>query len=213
MQNLHQSCLDFTSPRLSGSKMRVLVACEHSGRVRDAFRSRGHDAYSCDLKPDSSGNPKYHICCDVLAVISDGGWDMMVAHPPCTHLCCSGARWFSKKQAEQQQAIGFFIALMAAPIERICMENPVGVISTKVERPTQIIQPWMFGDSFQKTTCLWLKNLPKLQPTNIVDKGEMQVLKSGKRLPKWYSNCGGDRATARSITFPGIANAMAEQWG
>lgn len=214
MRKYEQSSFDFMLQKSSEHKpMRVLVACEHSGRVRDAFRAKGHDAYSCDIKPDSSGDPRYHICCDVLTVISDGGWDLMVAHPPCTHLCCSGARWFSGKREEQQKAIGFFIALFSAPIEKICMENPVGVISTQVQRPTQIIQPWMFGDSYQKTTCLWLKNLPKLEPTNIVDKGEMQVLRSGKRIPKWYSNCGGDRATARSITFPGIAKAMAEQWG
>ncbi len=213
MRNSNQSCLDFMYRGSLGHRkpMRVLVACECSGRVRDAFRRNGHEAYSCDIKP-SVDNSDYHIVSDVLSILNDS-WDIMVAHPPCTHLCVSGARWFSRKQKEQADALDFVGKLMGAPIPKICIENPVSVISTYIRKPDQIIQPWMFGDPFQKTTCLWLKNLPKLLPTNIVDKGEMQILRSGKKIPKWYSNCGGDRATARSVTFQGIADAMANQWG
>ena len=147
-------------------KLRVLVACEYSGSVRDAFRALGHDAMSCDLLPTDSPGPHHHG--DVFEVINEG-FDLMVAHPPCTHLAVSGARWFKLKQNEQKEALEFVQRLMDAPIRHIAIENPVSIISSRIRRPEQIIQPWMFGDPFQKTTCLWLKNLPGLEPTKIVD--------------------------------------------
>ena len=186
--------------------MKVLVACEYSGRVREAFRKKGHDAWSCDILPSEDNSP-YHIQQDVLEVLSDG-WDMLIAHPPCTHLAVSGARWFKDKQEEQKEAIKFFLHLANSSIEKIAVENPVSIMSTVYRKPDQIIQPYMFGDPFTKTTCLWLKNLPKLIPTNIVDKGEF-VIHGGKRIAKWYSN----REFARDKTFSGIADAMAAQWG
>lgn len=187
--------------------MRVLVACEYSGRVRQAFRELGHDAWSCDLKP-AADDSEYHIQKDAIYVSNMQGWDLMIAHPPCTHLAVSGARWFKEKHSLQLDALSFVRVLMGAPIDKICIENPVSIISSRVRKPDQIIQPWMFGDPYQKTTCLWLKNLPKLVPTNIVDKGEF-VIHGGKKLPKWYSN----RELARDMTFLGIAKAMAQQWG
>ena len=183
--------------------MRVLIACEYSGRVRNAFRELGHAAWSCDLRP---GDSPYHIQGDVLLLLNQG-WDLMIAHPPCTHLAVSGARWFKDKKEEQRDALEFVQVLMEADIPRICIENPVSIISTAIRKPDQIIQPWMFGDCYQKTTCLWLKNLPILQPTNIVNKGEF-VIHGGKKIAKWYSN----REIERDKTFPGIAKAMAEQW-
>jgi len=186
--------------------MRVLIACEMSGRVRDAFKALGHDAWSCDILPTEI--PGQHIQGDVLKVINQD-WDLMIAHPPCTHLAVSGARHFWKKEKEQKDALEFVKALMNAPIPRIVIENPVSVISTYIRKPDQIIQPWMFGDEYQKTTCLWLKNVPPLQPTKIVSKGEFVVFPSGKKMPKWYSN---KSAKNRSMTFPGIAEAMADQW-
>ena len=182
--------------------MRVLIACEFSGIVRDAFRARGHDAWSCDLLP-SEGCDKYHIEGDVLEVLHLR-WDLMVAHPPCTHLAVSGARWFKEKREEQRLALQFVYALMHAPIPRICIENPISVISSRIRKPDQIIQPWMFGHGETKATCLWLKNLPKLVPTNIVD---------GRTPRVHYASPGPDRWKERSRTLPGIAAAMAEQWG
>lgn len=187
--------------------MRVLVACEYSGRVRQAFREEGHDAWSCDLKP-AADDSEYHIQRDAIYVSNMPGWDLMIAHPPCTHLAVSGARWFKDKHSLQLDALSFVRVLMGAPIDKICIENPVSIISSRIRKPDQIIQPWMFGDPFQKTTCLWLKNLPPLKPTNIVDKGEF-VIHGGRKLPKWYSN----REFSRDITFEGIAKAMAQQWG
>jgi len=191
--------------------MKVLIACEYSGRVREAFRKIGHDAWSCDLLPSDDNSP-YHIQGDVLELL-EKGWDMMIAHPPCTHLAVSGAKHFPAKVADgrQQKALDFVQALLDAPIERIVVENPVSIISTRIRKPDQIIQPWMFGDEAQKTTCLWLKGLPQLKPTKIVGKGEFYISPSGKRLPKWYSN--NKSAKARSMTFQGIADAMAQQWG
>ena len=186
--------------------MKVLVACEYSGRVREAFRKKGHDAYSCDLLPSEDNSP-FHIQQDVRDVLSDK-WDMLIAHPPCTHLAVSGARWFKDKQEEQQEAIKFFKLLANFPIDRVAVENPISIMSTHYRKPDQIIQPWMFGESYSKATCLWLKNLPKLVPTKIVDRGEI-VIHGGKRIPKWYSN----REVKRDLTFQGIADAMAEQWG
>lgn len=193
--------------------MKVLVACEFSGVVRDAFLARGHDAWSCDLLPSESNGRDRHFQTDVTHVLGMG-WDLMIAHPPCTHLAVSGARWFKDKQKEQQEALEFVKMLMNAPIEKICIENPVSIISSHIRKPDQIIQPWMFGHEATKTTCLWLKNLPSLIPTNIVEKGERHITKSGKSLPKWYNLPPSEnRWSIRSKTFEGIAEAMAEQWG
>ena len=181
--------------------MKVLVACEYSGKVRDAFKARGHDAWSCDLLPtDVEGQ---HIQGDVLEVL-DQGWDLMIAHPPCTHLAVSGARWFKDKRKEQHEALEFVSALLNAPIERIALENPVSIISTKIRKPNQIIQPWQHGHGETKATCLWLKGLPKLKPTNIVEgrKPRIHMMPPSK-----------DRWKLRSETYSGIAKAMAEQWG
>jgi len=200
--------------------MKVLVACEFSGIVRDAFLARGHDAWSCDLLPTEKLGP--HIQDDVLKHLDDG-WDLMIAHPPCTHLCCSGARWFFKKEKEQKESLEFFANFLNANIHKICIENPVGIVSTMILPPTQIIQPYSFGDHYQKTTCLWLKNLTKLQSSEIdaplfnlkVNKGEFVTFKSGKIMPKWYAELGRTKKAGheRSKTFQGIADAMAQQWG
>ena len=182
--------------------MRVLVACEFSGVVRRAFRERGHDAWSCDLLPAEDGDA-HHIQGDCLAVLGDG-WDLMVAHPPCTHLAVSGARWFREKQAEQAEALEFVRRLLDAPIPRIAIENPISIISSRIRKPDQIIQPWQFGHGEVKATCLWLRGLPKLLPTDIVAGREARV----HRMPP-----GPDRWKERSRTFAGIAAAMADQWG
>ena len=181
--------------------MRVLVACEFSGTVRDAFSRAGHDAWSCDLLPTES--PGQHIEGNVLGVLGDG-WDLMVAHPPCTHLCASGARWWPQKQTEQAEALKFVQAMLDAPIERIALENPVGRISTVIRKPDQIIQPWQFGHGEVKTTCLWLKGLPPLSPTAVVD---------GRDQRLWKLSPSADRWKLRSVTYQGIADAMAAQWG
>lgn len=189
--------------------MKVLVACEYSGTVRDAFRALGHDAMSCDLLPTDVEGPHYQG--DVRDVLSDG-WDLMVAHPPCTHLAVSGAAWFHKKQREQAESLDFVRLLMAAPISRIAIENPVSVISTRIRKPEQIIHPWMFGHMEQKTTCLWLKGLPLLTETNNV-KAQMMLLPKNQRERLHYLPPSADRWKLRSATYPGIAAAMAEQWG
>lgn len=193
--------------------MRVLVACEYSGVVRDAFLARGHEAVSCDLLATESPGPHYEG--DVFDII-DEDWDLMIAHPPCTDLAVSGAKHFAAKIADgrQQRALDFVQRLLDAPINKICLENPVSVISSKIRKPDQIIQPWMFGHEATKTTCLWLKSLRRLEATDIVDKGARHVTKSGKSLPSWYNlPPSKDRWKIRSATFPGIATAMAEQWG
>lgn len=193
--------------------MRVLVACEMSGRVRDAFIRMGHDAVSCDIVPSLSPGP--HIQRDVLTVLSQG-WDVMVAFPPCTHLATSGARWFPAKRADgrQAEALAFVRRLLAAPVERVALENPVGVISSAIRRPDQIVQPFMFGDEATKTTCLWLKNLPALESTKVVGRGEHHVTAGGRRIPSWYNlPDNASRPTLRAMTFPGMAEAMAAQWG
>lgn len=191
--------------------MKVLVACEFSGMVRDAFIAEGHDAISCDLLPTESKGP--HLQCDVREVDYQG-WDLMIAHPPCTHLATSGARWFKDKQKEQEEALDFVRYLLDAPIPYIALENPISVISSRIRKPDQIIQPWMFGHEHTKSTCLWLKNLPILTPTKIVDKGKRHITKSGKSLPEWYNlPPSEDRWKKRSMTFKGIAEAMAKQWG
>lgn len=181
--------------------MRVLVACEFSGRVRDAFRAAGHDAMSCDLLPSDAPGPHYQG--DVRDVLDDG-WDLMVAHPPCTHLAVSGARWFKGKLPEQAEALDFVRLLLAAPIERIALENPVSIISSRIRKPDQIIQPWQFGHGETKATCLWLKGLPKLEPTDIVA-GRATTI---HRMPP-----SDDRWKMRSLTYQGVADAMAAQWG
>lgn len=185
--------------------MRVLVACEYSATFRDAFRALGHDAWSCDLLP-TDGDPEYHFQGDVIEIMYGKGWDLMIAHPPCTHLSVSGARHFAAKIADgrQQRALDFVQLLMDAPIERIAIENPISVISSKIRKPDQIIQPWQFGHGETKATCLWLKNLPKLEATDIVEGREQRMF----RLPP-----SPDRWKIRSTTFKGIAKAMADQWG
>ena len=181
--------------------MRVLIACEFSGIVRDAFRLRGHDAWSCDLLPTEKGGN--HIQGDVLGLLGNG-WNMMIAFPPCTHLAVSGARWFKGKREEQEIALEFIRYLMGAPIEHIAVENPIGVISTKIRKPDQIIQPWQFGHGEVKATCLWLKTLPLLSPTNMVDGRVARVYREPPGPDRWKNH---------SRTYQGIADAMAEQWG
>ena len=181
--------------------MRVLVACEFSATVRDAFRRRGHDAWSCDLLP-TEGDPRYHLQDDVLQHLA--GWELIIAHPPCTHLAASGARWWKSKGQEQHDAIKFVIDVAWAPCPRIAIENPVGRLSSVLRKPHQVIQPWQFGHGETKKTCLWLKNLPLLVPTNVVEGREARI----HRMPPSK-----DRWKERSRTYQGIADAMAEQWG
>lgn len=229
----------------------ILIACEESQTVCKAFRKLGFNAYSCDILPSSGGHPEWHLKCDVLGIIRDkrgilengeefvldGEWDLMIAHPPCTYLSVSGARWyyhpedkdlpmelrrphpnFPNRAQDRKEAIEFFLALANADIPRIAIENPVGIMSKLYHKPQQIVQPYWFGDEATKTTCLWLKNLPNLEPTKMVGKGERVVLSSGKSLPKWYSDSFNTkistemRRTLRSKTFQGFADAMAEQW-
>lgn len=181
--------------------MRVLVACEFSGVVRRAVAALGHMAVSCDLLPAEDGSPD-HIQGDVLAHLGDG-WDLLIAHPPCTRLTVAGARWFKGREAEQEAALAFVRALLAAPIQKIALENPIGVISTRIRKPDQIIQPWQFGHGETKATCLWLKNLPALVPTQIV---------SGRMPRVHHEPPSPDRWKNRSRTYSGIAEAMAHQW-
>jgi hypothetical protein len=206
-------------------KMRVLIACEFSGIVREAFKAKGHDAWSCDLLPTEILGQ--HIQGDVLEILNDE-WDMMIAHPPCTYLTVTANKWL-KDQPERksgalvggarrkarQEAIDFFIKLYNCNIPRIAIENPVGCMSTELRKPDQIIQPFWFGHKESKKTCLWLKNLPLLTPTNIVEEEPRMMLKSGKTMPEWYARpkLGQDRQDLRNRTFTGIADAMAEQWG
>lgn len=223
--------------------MRVLIACEESQRVCTSFRQRGHEAYSCDIIDCSGGHPEWHIKQDVLPLLNgnrrfttaDGAehsissqWDLIIAHPPCTYLTVCANRYYDinrygqkaeKRLKDREAAIEFFMKFVKADCEHIAIENPVGVISTRYRKPDQIIHPYFFGENFSKSTCLWLKNLPKLKATNMVDKGEFVTFSSGKKMPKWYSdlfkNCKTqtERSLMRSKTFQGIANAMAEQWG
>lgn len=181
--------------------MKVLVACEYSATVREAFKAKGHYALSCDLLPTEI--PGEHYEGDVRDILHNG-WDLMIAHPPCTHLAVSGARWFKDKREEQKEALAFVQELLDAPIPRIALENPISIISSKIRKPDQIIQPWMFGHGETKATCLWLKNLPDLVPTNIVDGREARVHKMAPSPDRWKE---------RSRTFTGVAQAMANQWG
>jgi site-specific DNA-cytosine methylase len=189
------------------SKARILIACEFSGVVRDAFRKRGYRAWSCDLLSSETPSP-YHICEDVSPVLYRQSWDLIIAHPPCTHLAVSGARWFKDRLEDQKTAIDFFMIFAqlheTTTCTRWCIENPIGIMSTRYRKPDQIIQPWMFGHGETKATCLWLNELPLLQPTDIVSGREARIHK----MPP-----SADRGKLRSITYTGIAEAMAEQWG
>ena len=193
------------------------MACEFSGIVRDAFLARGHDAVSCDLLPTESPGP--HIQGDAIAALHSQSWDLLIAHPPCTHLATSGAAWFAKKAHLQGPALDFVRALMSAPVARIAIENPVSIISSRIRKPDQIIQPWHFGDRAQKTTCLWLKGLPPLLSLgqSVESRGGVTVHASGKRSSDWsmetFKLPAKERSHARSKTVQGIANAMADQWG
>jgi hypothetical protein len=216
--------------------MKILLGCEESQAVCIEFRKRGFEAYSCDILPESGGYPQWHIQDDLLKVIHREHWDAMIAFPPCTHLAVSGAAWFEQKRKDgrQQEGIDFFMALVNAQINHIAIENPVGIMSSIYRKPDQVIQPYYFGDPHQKTTCLWLKNLPPLyhndrpnlfdQEVTHTSKGEFYEWtdkKTGKKKkqPLWYAEAfmmydkTGERGKVRSKTFPGIAKAMAEQWG
>ena len=216
--------------------MTILVACEESQAVTIELRTLGHEAYSCDILDPNGGHPEWHVQQDVIPLLSppvsfttlDGiehnvdKWDMIIAFPPCTYLTVTGNRWFNvekygDKALERiklrEEAKQFFMAFVNAPCDKIAIENPVGVMNTGYRKPNQIIQPYQFGDPFEKRTCLWLKGLPNLVPTNVVEPPARQQLKSGKSMPEWYSNAPKkDRARIRSKTFPGIAKAMASQW-
>ena len=221
--------------------MKVLIACEESQVVCKAFREKGHEAYSCDIIECSGGHPEWHIKQDVLPLLNGdcefvsedgnthsikGKWDLIIAHPPCTYLTVTGNRWFNverygekalKRIADREEAAKFFMKIVNAACEKIAIENPVGFMSTYYRKPNQIIQPYMFGDSFEKKTCLWLKGVEPLKPTNEVEPPERKKFKSGKTMPTWYAEAWHlpkeERAKLRSKTFPGIAKAMAEQWG
>jgi hypothetical protein len=199
--------------------MKVLIACEESGTVREAFRKLGHDAWSCDIQESRDGSPN-HYQQDIFQVV-DKGWDLMIAHPPCTYLCVSGARWlnhpkYPNRRQDREEALHFFLTLANANIDKIALENPIGYISTAWRKPDQIIHPWMFGDDASKATCLWLKNLPKLEPTKVITPSKITT-SSGKIYDKWWWESSilpaKERSKFRSKTFQGIADAMAEQWG
>lgn len=231
--------------------LNVLVACEESQRVCSEFRRLGHNAFSCDILNCSGGHPEWHFKQDVLEVIRDkggylengethyinGNWDIMIAHPPCTYLAVSGAKWFyhpddkhlpveerrphpkfPNRANDREEGAAFFMSLANANIPYIAIENPVGIMNTRFRKPDQVVHPYHFGDSASKATCLWLKNLPKLTHTNVVDPGEYIEFASGKRLAKWFSDgltktkTAEERRTWRSKTFPGFAKAIAEQW-
>ena len=205
--------------------MKVLVACEESQAVCKEFRKLGHEAYSCDIVPCSGGHPEWHLQQDVLPLLKEK-WDMIIAFPPCTYLTVTGNRWFNidrygekaiHRHKDRKEAIDFFMAFANADCERIAIENPVGIMSSEWRKPNQIINPWQFGDAFEKKTCLWLKGLPELTPTNIVEIPPRKKFGSGKSMPSWYAEAWHlpkeERAKLRSKTFPGIARAMAEQWG
>ncbi|HIZ42707.1 MAG TPA: hypothetical protein H9811_09120 [Candidatus Gemmiger excrementigallinarum] len=192
--------------------MRILVACEESQAVCIAMRRLGHEAYSCDLQPCSGGHPEWHLQVDALEMLKIQ-WDIIIAHPPCTHLASSGAAWFEEKRANgmQQAAIEFFLKFIDADCAHIAVENPIGIMSTCYRKPDQIIQPWMFGHPEKKATCLWLKGLPPLRPTNDVSE-YMKTLPKNQQERLHYLSPSPERAKLRSKTFPGIAQAMAEQW-
>jgi hypothetical protein len=218
-------------------KLKVLVACEESQAITKEFRKLGHEAFSCDLLPCSGGHPEWHIQGDVFTII-DQGWDLMIAHPPCTYLTGSAVQWLShpedkhlpfedrrpnpkypNRRQDMLDSVEFVKALYNCNIPKVAIENPVGLLSSRWRKPDQIVQPYHFGDEATKTTCLWLKGLPPLQHTEVVGKGERVVFNSGKSHPKWYAEAlakaktKAERQTLRSKTFPGMARAIAEQWG
>lgn len=221
------------------AELRVIVACEESQRVCCAFRALGHEAYSCDILEPSGGHPEWHIHGDVLKVLDGGNivtmdgkfhsivkWDIVIAHPPCTYLTVTANRWYNVerygeiailRQRQRQEAIAFFIAFTSARCDRICIENPVGIMSSIYRKPDQIIHPFLFGDPVEKKTCLWLRGLQKLTPSKIVAPPERKKFASGRTMPAWYADAWSlplaERSRMRSQTFPGIAKAMAEQWG
>ena len=205
--------------------MKVLIACEESQAVCKEFRKLGHEAYSCDIVHCSGGHPEWHLQQDVLPLLKEK-WDMIIAFPPCTYLTVTGNRWFNidrygekaiQRHKDRKDAIDFFMAFANADCEKIAIENPVGIMSSEWRKPNQIINPWQFGDAFEKKTCLWLKGLPELKPTNIVEIPPRKRFDSGKSMPSRYAEAWHlpkeERAKLRSKTFPGIARAMAEQWG
>ena len=221
--------------------MCVLVACEESQRVTMAFRERGHESYSCDIQPCSGGHPEWHIQGDCLHIINGdcsfftqdfelhtirGAWDLIIAHPPCTYLTVTANRWLDtgkygkrawERMRQQNEAIAFFYKFVLAECPRVAIENPLGVMSSAYRKPDQIIQPYYFGDPFEKRTCLWLKNLPLLHATNVVKPEARHMFPSSNSMPEWYVKAGkypqAERSKIRSKTFPGLAKAMAEQWG
>jgi hypothetical protein len=206
--------------------MKILIACEESQTLANRYRARGYEAYSCDILDCSGGNPVWHLKGDALTHAYSGYFDMMIAHPPCTFLAVSGARWMYNKDGSvnqnrllnQNKALDFVKKLLNAPIHKIALENPISVISTKIRKPDQIVHPYWFGDEASKSTCFWLKNLPLLTATNMVGKGEKVYYKSGKSHPKWYadalakSKTPEERRKLRSKTFPGMADAIVNQW-
>ena len=198
--------------------MKVLLACEESQAVTQEFRALGHEAYSCDILPTSGPNLEWHIQGDVKTVLNDG-WDMIIAFPPCTHLASSGAAWFKQKRLDgrQQEGVDFFLTFTDLDCPKVVIENPVGVMSTRYRKPDQIIQPYMFGDPFEKRTCLWLKGVDKLKPTNPVEPEPRMKYASGTTMPAWYAEAWKlpqvERSRVRSKTFPGVAKAMAQEWG
>ena len=201
----------------------ILVACEESQAIANEFRKRGFQAFSCDIEPCSGGHPEYHLQGDALEAIRERDWDCIIAHPPCTHLCVSGARWFNHpsrpdKPMLQKEAIAFFLAFTDLKCEHVAIENPIGIMSRIYQKPNQIVQPYWFGDHARKSTCWWLKGLPNLVADNLVDEGDSFTWGDAKkRQPKWYRDAWNlppkERAKARSKTFPGMARAIAEQWG
>lgn len=199
--------------------MTILVACEESQRVTHFLREKGLEAFSCDILPTSGDNPQWHIQTKVEDILYSKEWEMVLAFPPCTHLAVSGARHFEKKRKDgrQQQGIDFFMLFVTHPCKLIAIENPVGIMSSLWRKPDQIIQPWMFGEEVSKKTCLWLKGLPPLTPTKVVNKGCSKIYKGGSKMSEWYSKTSNlphhQRSVARSKTFVGIASAMANQWG
>ena len=211
---------------MNPNNIQVLVACEESQRVCIAFRERGFIAYSCDIQECSGGHPEWHIQGDAVEAINSQEWDLIIAHPPCTYLTVTGNRWFNVERygdkavqriKDREVAAEFFMAFANADCDHIAIENPVGYMSTHWRKPGQIIQPWMFGDAAEKKTCLWLKGLPNLIETNIVAPPDRVRFDSGKSMPKWYADAWylskEERSKLRSKTFPGIAKAMADQWG
>jgi site-specific DNA-cytosine methylase len=205
-------------------KLRILLACEESQAVTKEFRKLGHEAYSCDILPESGGHPEWHLQQDVTKLLEQH-WDLIIAFPPCTYLTVTGNRWFNvekygdkalKRIEDRKDAIKFFMLFANANADHVAIENPVGIMSTEWRKPNQIINPFQFGDPFEKKTCLWLKGLPEITPTNVVEPGPRKVFKSGKSHPAWYADAlslsADERSKVRSKTFPGIAEAMAKQW-